>query len=341
MPFAVSRRFVLACGPSGSGAIAGIKPERALAVVSVCNDPKVTTEDLPYYYELIVPVVRAVGELGDSAQAAEIVDRVLSDLDPPDERLALTYPNRPHLSMLVDRITWARSYAKLIGALESPKRAVYLLTPLGRNLLALPDEAAQERAIELDREYRRTRRKGTQEADASDEVDEPPALTPDPDDEGAVATQVRWQETLLDRLHQLTADGFENFVLYLLRLYGMELQRVGGPNDGGIDGIGTAPISPVLSSRVAVQVKRYDPNGKPIGREVVALFQRDAQARGAERAVLVTLGRYTDNAREEAIAMTPTVELIDGDRLCELVREQELGLELQPVVNAAWFDRFA
>jgi hypothetical protein len=47
--------------------------------------------------------------------------------------------------------------------------------------------------------------------------------------------------------------------MYLLRTYGLELTRVGGTGDQGIDGIGTAPISPVLSSRVAVQAKRYDP----------------------------------------------------------------------------------
>jgi hypothetical protein len=46
-----------------------------------------------------------------------------------------------------------------------------------------------------------------------------------------------------------------------------------------IDGIGLAPISAVLSSRVAVQAKRYDPTAT-IGRDVVALFQRDAVASG-------------------------------------------------------------
>jgi hypothetical protein len=39
--------------------------------------------------------------------------------------------------------------------------------------------------------------------------------------------------------------------------------------DQGIDGLGIAPISPVLSSRVAVQVKRCDPSSLLIVREVV------------------------------------------------------------------------
>lgn len=146
---------------------------------------------------------------------------------------------------------------------------------------------------------------------------------------------------LLTRLHRLSPDAFEEFALYLLRLYGLQLTRVGGSGDEGVDGIGTAPISPVLSSRVAVQVKRYDPQGKPIGREVVALFQRDAQTKGAERAILVTLGKFSEPARKAATATTPTVDLIDGERLAELVLDREVGVRREPVVNEGWFDRFA
>lgn len=146
---------------------------------------------------------------------------------------------------------------------------------------------------------------------------------------------------MLARLHRLSPDGFEKFVIYLLRRYGLELTHVGGTADEGIDGIGTAPLSPVLSSRVAVQVKRYAPDGKPIGRETVALFQRDAQTAGAERAILVTLSRFTEPARRAAIAATPTVDLINGDRLAELIREDgNSGVTLQPTVQEDWFDQF-
>jgi restriction system protein len=72
----------------------------------------------------------------------------------------------------------------------------------------------------------------------------------------------------------------------------------------------------------------------------VALFQRDAAAAEAERAVLVTLGRYTEAARQASIATTPTVDLIDGEKLCELVREKEIGIKIVPQVHEDWFDRF-
>jgi len=46
-----------------------------------------------------------------------------------------------------------RSYAKLIGALESPRRGVFLITALGKGLLALPEAEGHERALTLDREF--------------------------------------------------------------------------------------------------------------------------------------------------------------------------------------------
>ena len=304
-----------------------------------------TPDELPAYSDLILPTVRAVITLGGSATGREITSQILADLAPSDDMLAVAQENRPDASVLMERIAWARSYAKLIGALESPKRGVFLVTALGKELAGLPEEEGQQRAVALDREYRRNRaqRVKTKPIPAPNSAEE---VETEEEEEallraGETGTEPeRWQDVLLARLHRLSPDSFEEFVLYLLRLYGLELERVGGSGDEGIDGIGTAPISAVLSSRVAVQVKRYDPNGKSIGREVVALFQRDAQTKGAERAILVTLGKFSEPARRAAIVTSPTVDLIDGNRLADLVREQKLGVRSVIKVEPEWFNKF-
>lgn len=301
-----------------------------------------TPEDVPSYQDLILPTVRAVSELGRSAKAREITTRVLEDLAPSEELLAVTLPNRPDEPVFVARLQWARSYAKLIGALESPARAVFLLTSLGAALVAMLEKEATERIRVLDREFRRTRPKNARHsggestaAEAGSDVDDD--LPTEAEEQSGVTS---WKTTLLGRLHRLSPDSFEEFVLFLLRLYGLELERVGGSGDEGIDGIGTAPISPVLSSRVAVQVKRYDPNGRAVSREVVALFQRDAQTKGAERAILVTFGKFSEPARKAANATTPTVDLIDGDALADLILDKGVGVRMSPQVDESWFDRF-
>jgi restriction system protein len=235
--------------------------------------------------------------------------------------------------MLVDRVEWARSYCKLSGALESPARKLYLLSPLGHEIVEMTDEEAHRRLHDLDRLVRAARIRKPKESDDATGAAQAAAdagvgplvglgglVALEEDDDSA------WTEIILGRLHRLTPGGFEEFVMYTLRLFGLELTRRGGSGDEGIDGIGTAPMSEILSSTV--------------GRETVALFQRDASAVGAERAVFVTLGRFSGPAKRAASSATPNVDLIDGERLCELLLTKQVGMKLTPVVDTTWFDRF-
>ncbi len=300
-----------------------------------------SSADLPAYWQLILPAIKAVEAAGGSATSAEVEDGVLAALDPSDDELAVMQPNRPSVSVYVDRVKWGRSYAKLIGALESPRRGMFMMAPLGRELLGMPEDDAVTRIRKLDREYRRNRRhEAPTETDDSGVDSDPAGEDPVASEEGDTTDTLTWREILWSRLHEFTPQAFEEFVLLVLREYGMNLERVGGTGDEGIDGIGTARITPILSSRVAVQIKRYNPDGKPVGREVVALLQRDAAYIGAERAILVTLGRFSEPAKRAAIATTPTVELIDGKRLTDLMLEKKMGVKVQPVVDEPWLARF-
>ena len=146
----------------------------------------------------------------------------------------------------------------------------------------------------------------------------------------------------MTRLRELSPAGFERFCIFLLGLYGYELEHKGGSGDGGIDGLGTAPISKVSSTTVAMQAKKYGPE-TPVGRDAVALFQRDAAAAGAERAVFMTTGRFTSGAQQAAREARPTVDLINSEKLCDLVVEKQLqvaGLQQRYFVEQPWFDQF-
>jgi restriction system protein len=243
--------------------------------------------------------------------------------------LSETYEGRDK-SILIDRLDWARSYNKLGGVLESPKRGLFLITDLGSEIAALPDDQANERLKEIDHAVRLARRKKAKDTAPSPQDSD--QESPDEEDES-------WREPLLTRLHQLSPDAFEHFVLYLLRSHRMELKRVGGSGDEGIDGIGTAPIGRVLTRTVAVQAKRYEPSAT-VGREVVALFQGDASAAGAEHGILVTTGRFSEPARRAALSRHPTIDLVDGEKLTDLCLDAEVGIRSRPVVMESFFDRF-
>lgn len=303
-----------------------------------------TERGIPPRQQLVVPVLKAMHVLGGSARANEITEQVLELVPGSEDLQQITYPTRPNRSVLISRIGWARTTAKRIGVLEQPGQGMYLLTDKGEELLELAEVDAFDKVQQLDREFSRAQRQRkklekeakTADSDVEDDISDA-EIREDSDEE---EMDRDWKSQLLERLHQLSPDGFEKFVIYLLRRQGLHLQQTGGSGDEGVDAIGTAPISSVLSSRVAVQVKRYAPD-KPIGRETVALFQRDAQTKGAERAIIVTLSRFTEPARKAATASIPTVDLISGDRLAELIRaDGESGVKLRPTVDPRWFDKF-
>lgn len=301
---------------------------------------------LPPYKDFLLPVLHAVQMLGGTAHAKEISAWIVEQSF-DDDAVAIEYPNRPGESILLDRMAWARSYDKLGGLVDTPQRGLYVLTAEGKRVLSLPDAGARQVVDEMDREIRRARSRRKPRkvlTETATETGSDQELDPEPlgSDSDAEADTLDLKAALLARLHGLTPRGFEDFVVHLLKSYGMELVRTGGPKDEGVDAIGLAPISDVLSDRVAVQIKRYNPEGSRsnIERKDVALFQRDAASKGAERAVFVTLGSFSQAARKAATDTTPHVNLLDGERIWELVERKGMGLRHLTVLDPEWFDRF-
>jgi hypothetical protein len=190
--------------------------------------------DLPTYRELIYPTLRAVASLGGSARGSEITDALTELLEVTPEQLAVTYDGRPK-SVLIDRMNWARSYAKLAGALDSPQRGLFILSNLGKHILSLPAEEGRAQVAQLDRDVRardvRTTRRRRGASAYSGDLAERDECEPDEGEPsiGATAEDVEagadgaWREALLARLHRLSPAGFEEFTLYLLRTFGIEL----------------------------------------------------------------------------------------------------------------------
>ena len=224
-------------------------------------------------------------------------------------------------------------YCKRGGLLDSPRRALYLITDEGARIAGLSDADASGPVDEAWRIAQRTFTPKKGPAGVGSDSDEP--------DDGAPVEGEDWQGPLLAQLYAMSPVAFERYVLHLLRVHGMELKHVGGVGDGGLDGIGTAPVGELLSVTVAVQAKRYDP-AKSVGRDVVALFQRDAQAKGAERAVMVTLCSFTSGAVDASQEAIPTVELIDGARLCDLIADkgEQAGVQVAYRAIPGYLERF-
>jgi restriction system protein len=67
-----------------------------------------------------------------------------------------------------------------------------------------------------------------------------------------------------------------------------------------------------------------------------------------EKGLLITTGSFTRDAQAEATRDgAPPVELIDGDRLCDLLQEYRLGVDVRQrieediSIDAGFFDEYA
>ena len=319
-PFRCDREWVAPLDPCS----------QRVASVRSCRN---MNEKVPSSRELMLPVLSAVARSG-SASRRQIRDEVEAAVDPDGSWEDLVYESGD--SHLAVRIAWATNFCWHGGLLDRPERNLYLLSEEGARVVAMP---AGETANSLDEAHRIASNHYAAQS-ASKKAGPPPQGEELP---GGGDPDENWRRTLLAELHNMSPEGFERYVLHLLQTYGMVLDHVGGPADGGVDGFGTAPMGDVLSVPVAVQIKRYDPTSS-IGRERVALLRHDAAAKGAERAVLVTLGTFSRPAKRAAREATPTVDLIDGERLCDLIvdKGESVGVRAEIVyrVTSGFLRRF-
>ena len=197
-------------------------------------------------------------------------------------------------------------------ALNNSKRGVWSTTELGREMTAA-DITPRHAAYQAQMREARKQRKAA-EADQGDRTVE---------DDDAELSSKTWKEQLLEALLGLPADSFERLARRLLREAGFISATVTGKSgDGGIDGIGVYRLS-LVSFPVFFQCKRYKGS---VGSSAVRDFRGAMSGRG-DKGLLITTGSFTADAKQEATRDgAPPVDLIDGDRLCDLLKEYELGI---------------
>ena len=145
---------------------------------------------------------------------------------------------------------------------------------------------------------------------------------------------------LLQVLQSLTPEGFERICQRLLRESGFEKVVVTGQShDGGIDGYGTLEMNPFVSFKVLFQCKRYKGT---VSRAQVGDF-RNAMIGRAEKGIIMTTGTFSSDAIKEANRDgAPQVELVDSEKLVEMFKRVELGVNPKTVyeVDLPFFEPF-
>ncbi|MBK7722603.1 MAG: restriction endonuclease [Austwickia sp.] len=260
--------------------------------------------DIPQYHQLLWPTLVAMRDLDGSGSIEEIVGEVMRRENFTEQQQERLHKDGPS-SEIEYRLAWARTYLKGMGLADNSQRGIWSLTDAGRVAVEPELEPLRQEYIQRTRQRRR-----------SDE----PANQPDDAEE---LGELTWQETLLDALMNMSPGSFERLAQRLLREAGFVSTTVTGRSgDGGIDGLGVYRMS-LVSFPVFFQCKRY---AGSVGAAAVRDFRGAMTGRG-DKGLLITTGSFTADAKSEATRDgAPPLDLIDGARLCELLKQYELGV---------------
>jgi restriction system protein len=283
------------------------------------DDGPVTGVEVPPYHELLWPTLQAASELGGSASIDEIVEAVVKREAFTEGQQAVLHNDGPNTEISY-RLAWARTYLKGMGLLTNSQRGVWALTEQGTGLLTDPgmDDPARIRRMRSQWSAYVVQLRSARKPKPARE----PAA-PDPDDQ---VEGPSWKEILLDALMSMEPGGFERLAKRLLREADFDSVNVTGRSgDGGIDGLGVYRLG-LVSFPVFFQCKRYRGS---VGPSAVRDFRGAMTGRG-DKGLLITTGTFSADAKKEATRDgAPPIDLIDGDRLCDLLKRYELGVKTQ------------
>lgn len=277
---------------------------------------------LPQVPDLYKPVIQALILLEGSGNIEEINDKVYDQLKLPEDVLNIMHDDGR--TKLEYRLAWVRSILKMQGYLENSARSVWSL----RN----PNVKVQDINVQ---EIERTRRLNDKKVNSIDQVSS--SIKEEPENDS-----IDWKGELLAKLYQISPSAFERLTQRLLRESGfIQVEVTGKTGDGGIDGKGIVRISGFLSFHVIFQCKRYKSSVSP---SQIRDFRGAMQGR-ADKGLFITTGTFTREAEKEATRDgAPPIDLINGELLCEKLKELKLGVEVELIesikVKSDWFDQF-
>lgn len=281
--------------------------------------------DLPTYIEMMKPVLEALKELGGSGSIEEINEKVYKICNFSNEVLQIPH-GTAGLSTEIDyRLAWSKTYLKKAGYITNSGRGVWSLNNINIDISRINHKAIakaiQEGKIPLDVETF---------MDLDNNTD---AII------DTTTEEVDWKETLLGTLQNIKPDAFERLAQRILRESGFtHVEVTGKSGDGGIDGKGIVKISGLLSFHIIFQCKRYKGSISP---SQIRDFRGAMQGR-ADKGLFITTGTFTREAIKEATRDgAPPIDLIDGELLCEKLKELKLGVATQLVekieIDENWF----
>jgi restriction system protein len=287
----------------------------------------------PQFVKYFGPVLEALDQLGGSGRPDEVRSIIAERLKLSEEEQSEQLPSKAQ-PRFDNQVHWARFYLSKASFIDSSKRGVWALTEKGRAAIPLSSSDARGVFREVQSTFAKAKSKKSEQAPVGPIED----VSVPPNDGNSI--EQNYRDEVAEKLQALSAGGFERFCQRLLRESGFqEVSVTGRSGDGGIDGSGILQVNALVSFKVLFQCKRYT------GTVAVAQVRdfRGAMMGRADKGIILTTGSFTSEARKEAVRDgVPAIELVDGDKLINMLEDLELGLKPMTTyqVDTDFFDSF-
>lgn len=230
-----------------------------------------------------------------------------------------------------NRIGWAKSHISQAGLLDSPRRAVSIITDRGLEALRTNPERIDLRTLNDYEEYQefRNRRK----SDNDDSPEHPEAESADTEtpeellENAYLRVRNQIENELLAQIKNAPPEFLEQVVVDLVVRMGYGGSRkdageaLGRSGDEGIDGI--IKEDPLGLDIIYLQAKRWEGT---VGRPEIQKFAGALQGQRARKGIFITTSSFSSDALEYASRIDTKIILIDGQLLAKLMFDHGVGV---------------
>jgi restriction system protein len=144
-------------------------------------------------------------------------------------------------------------------------------------------------------------------------------------------------DELLQRIRSGSSGFFESLVVRLLVAMGyggsvtdVDKALVGGPGDGGIDGV--IDQDPLGLDRIYVQAKCYA-DGNSVGASAIRDFFGSLDMKKASKGIFVTSSSFSPSAKQTVELLGKRIVLIDGQQLARLMIRHDVGCRIEETLT--------
>lgn len=291
---------------------------------------------VPDFQTLMLPILQHLAD-GEEHPRKEIALAISDHFVLSDEDRAATVASGG--TVINSRTWWALTHMSQAGLLTRTKRGIFILSESGREVVDTPpDKVTMAFLMKYPSYAEFRRRKGTKKKQST-KVSVPGPATSDASpqdllDQAVDENRAAVSSELLDRVRSIDPTAFERLVLHLLGSMGYgtsgSQEHTGQSGDAGIDGI--ISQDPLGLDRIYLQAKRYAAENV-VQRPAIQSFVGALIGAQGDRGVFITASSFSRGAEQEAAKVNMRIELIDGQRLADLMIRFGVGVQADSEVT--------